>query len=102
MSCKISWCRLLTAALCALVPFAATLPAQVQSGTILGIVYDQSGAVIPGVSVLAINKATGQRYTGSTDGGGLYNLPSLPYGEYSLEATLQGFQTAKKDIISLH
>src|SRR5437868_12932412 len=94
--------RILTASLCAVLFFAANAAAQVQSGAILGIVYDQSGAVIPGVSVIAISKTTGQRHTTLTDGEGLYNLPSLPYGDYSVEATVQGFQTAKKDLITLH
>jgi hypothetical protein len=94
--------RLLTAMSCAIVLCAANAAAQVQSGAILGAVYDQSGAVIPGVAVIAINKATGQRHTTSTDGGGLYNLASLPYGDYSVEASVKGFQTAKTDLISLH
>ncbi len=73
-----------------------------QSGAILGSVYDQSGAVIPNASVLVINKATGQQFTTSSDGGGLYNLASLPYGQYSVAASRQGFQTAKKELIDLH
>jgi len=81
---------------------AGVAAAQVQSGAILGTIYDQSGAIIPGVAVTAINKETGQRHTTATDSSGLYNLSSLPYGEYSLEAAVQGFQTAKLDPVSLH
>ena len=94
--------RILAATLFGVAMFAATAAAQVQSGVILGNVYDQSGAVIPGASVTAVNKATGQRHKTSSDGTGLYSLPSLPYGDYSVETSIQGFQTAKKDLISLH
>ncbi|HUQ94643.1 MAG TPA: TonB-dependent receptor [Bryobacteraceae bacterium] len=94
--------RFLTTALCAFVLLAVPAAAQVQSGAILGAVYDQSGAVIPGVTVRATNKATAQQQTTMTGGDGLYNLPSLPYGEYSVEAGIQGFQTARKDLITLH
>ena len=102
MYCTFFALRTFIVTLCATFLFAASGVAQVQSGAILGAVFDQSGAVMPGVTVLAINKATGQRQTTLTDGSGLYNLPSLPYGDYSVEATIQGFQIAKQNLITLH
>ncbi|MFN0167746.1 MAG: TonB-dependent receptor domain-containing protein [Bryobacteraceae bacterium] len=94
--------HILTAAFLGVGLLGVTASAQVQSGVILGTVFDQSGAVIPAVSVTAINKATGQRYKTTSDESGLYNLLSLPYGDYSVETSIPGFQTAKKDLISLH
>ncbi len=82
--------------------FAVSAAAQVQSGAILGTVYDQSAAVVPGAVVTVVNKVTGQRQSATADGSGLYNLPSLPYGEYSIQASNPGFQTARKELISLH
>src|ERR1700757_5192528 len=95
---KIFPLRPVAASFCAILLYSASAAAQVQSGAILGTVYDPSGAVIPGVTVAATNQSTGQRYTTLTDGGGLYNLPSLPYGEYFVEASVKGFQTAKTDL----
>ena len=58
-----------------------------------GTVRDESGAVLPGVTVTATQVDTGASRTGVTDGTGAYVLPNLPTGPYRLEASLQGFRT---------
>src|SRR5271168_2500074 len=54
-------------------------------GSISGTVKDSSGAAIPRATVTALNTATGVRTAVTTDGGGVYSLPSLPIGHYDLE-----------------
>jgi hypothetical protein len=56
-------------------------------------VADASGAVLPGVTVIAIQTETGFRREAVTDGTGSYALLNLPTGPYRLEATLSGFRT---------
>ena len=49
-------------------------------------VADSSGAVLPGVTVVAIQTDTGFRREGVTDDTGSYALLNLPIGPYRLEA----------------
>ena len=58
-----------------------------------GTVADSSGAVLPGVTVVAIQTSTGFRREGVTDDKGAFALLNLPIGPYRLEATLSGFRT---------
>ena len=58
-----------------------------------GRVTDESGAVLPGVTVTVTQTATGFTRTAVTDDTGRYNMPNLPTGPYKLEVSLQGFKT---------
>jgi hypothetical protein len=58
-----------------------------------GTVADSSGAVLPGVTVVAIQTDTGFRRETITDQEGAYALLNLPIGPYRLEASLQGFRS---------
>ena len=58
-----------------------------------GRVTDESGAVLPGVTVTATQTDTGFTRTAVTDGAGAYLMPNLPTGPYRLEVSLQGFRT---------
>jgi hypothetical protein len=70
-------------------------------GSITGVVSDVSQAKIPGVSVTAIQTATGVRTSTISNETGAYNFPSLAVGPYELEATLTGFRTARVANIDL-
>jgi hypothetical protein len=58
-----------------------------------GRVTDESGAVLPGVTVTVTQTDTGFMRTAVTEGDGVYALPNLPTGPYRLEVALQGFKT---------
>ena len=58
-----------------------------------GRVTDDSGGVLPGVSVTVTQTGTGLTRTTVTDEGGTYVLPNLPIGPYRLEVMLAGFRT---------
>ena len=58
-----------------------------------GTVRDESGAVLPGVTVTVTQTDTGFTRTVVTEGSGGYAIPNLPTGPYKLEASLQGFKT---------
>jgi hypothetical protein len=60
--------------------------------TITGTVNDTSGAVLPGVSVVATNTETGTKYETVTTETGNYTLVQLPVGSYELTAELPGFK----------
>ena len=58
-----------------------------------GTVRDDSGGVLPGVTVTATQTSTGLVRTAVTDETGGYVLTNLPIGPYRLEVALQGFKT---------
>src|SRR5262245_48058184 len=58
-----------------------------------GTVRDESGAVLPGVSVTVTQTNTGLVRTAVTEANGGYLLTNLPTGPYRLEAALQGFKS---------
>ena len=58
-----------------------------------GRITDESGAVLPGVTVTAMQTDTGFARTVVTDATGTYVMPNLPTGPYRLEVSLQGFRT---------
>jgi hypothetical protein len=72
---------------------SATAWAQLSTAQLSGRVTDESGAVLPGVTVTATQTDTGLTRTAVTNENGTYVLPSLPTGPYRLEAALQGFRT---------
>ncbi len=80
---------------CALL-ISAALPqaasAQALYGSIVGVVTDPTGAVVPGVQVTAKNVDTGQTKDDTTDASGRFNLQSLLPGNYSLSMKGIGIQ----------
>ena len=58
-----------------------------------GRVTDDSGAVLPGVTVAATQTDTAFMRTVVTDANGTYSMPNLPTGPYRLEMSLQGFKS---------
>ena len=66
--------------------------AQDITGTITGIVKDQSGGAIPGVTVTVRNIGTNASWTLVTDATGVYVAPQLPIGKYEVAVELEGFK----------
>jgi hypothetical protein len=64
------------------------------SGTVVGTVTDQQGAVVPGATVALTDKATNSTVKTTTNNGGHYILPNVNPGTYDIKITKQGFQTA--------
>ncbi len=67
--------------------------AQQQTGEIFGKVIDQSGAVLPGVTVTLSGPVLLQPLTAVTSGTGTYQFPRLEIGTYSVKFELPGFKT---------
>jgi len=63
------------------------------TASIAGTVRDESGAALPGVTVTAVQTATGLTRTAVSGETGEFTLQSLPVGPYRLEFALQGFRT---------
>src|SRR5262249_40566375 len=66
-----------------------------------GTVRDESGAVLPGVTVTVTQVETSVTRTAVTNETGTYLLPNLPTGPYKLQVSLQGFRTYEQTGIVL-
>jgi hypothetical protein len=89
-------------AILALVLLVCTsLNAQEFRGVISGRVTDPSGATIPGATVKAVNTATNTTTEAKTTPEGIYTLPYLEPGVYNIEAVAAGFQTLRRQSITL-
>ncbi len=71
------------------------------TGTIQGRVSDSQGAVLPGVTVTATSPALIQPQTTVTSETGNYRFPAVPPGTFSVSYELAGFNTLKRDGISI-
>ena len=61
------------------------------TGSISGTAKDESGAVLPGVTIEATNTATNSVRTAVTGADGFYTIPLVQPGAYNVRATLAGF-----------
>jgi hypothetical protein len=66
------------------------------TATIRGTVTDPTKAVIEGAKVTATNVVTGLARTATTNSVGIYVLPELPVGTYTVTAEAEGFKTFTK------
>src|SRR5262245_16706020 len=68
-------------------------PARTQSSTasITGTVVDDTGAIVPDVAVTVVNLGTGLQRQTTAGKDGLFVVPLLPPGRYSLTAERDGF-----------
>jgi hypothetical protein len=62
------------------------------TGSISGVVTDPSGAVVPGVKVVATSVTTNVQSAAVTDAKGFYNLPTLSVDTYNLSTSQPGFR----------
>jgi hypothetical protein len=67
--------------------------AQSGAGSIQGTVTDSSGAVMPGVSVRAVNQATGVAADTKTNEVGFYQVPGLFTGTYTVTISAPNMKT---------
>ncbi len=78
------------------------LIAQAPTGKIIGVVTDEEGTPLPGVTVVATSPKLIGEATTTTDETGSYRLLALPSGTYKLTFNLSGFTTVIKEGIILH
>ena len=84
-----------------LLALAVAMPAAAQrtTGEIIGKIVDESGSVLPGVTVTLRGAGVAGAPTVVTSESGMYRFPVLPPGTYSVDYTLTGFSTLKREDI---
>ncbi len=73
---------------------ASALYAQVDTGTILGTIRDNTGAVVPGATVTVRNEGTSFSQTTTSSPAGTYVFTALKIGRYTVDAEHPGFKKA--------
>jgi hypothetical protein len=63
------------------------------TASIAGVVVDSGGGVVPGADVVVKNNGTNETFTAVTSGGGVFSVPALITGTYTVTVSLQGFKT---------
>ena len=87
-----------TLVLLALAVFVAapvSVSGQTFRGGISGTVTDQSGAVVPGAMVTAVETATNTSLKTVSSSAGEFAFTNLPLGDYSVTVSASGFSTVK-------
>jgi Carboxypeptidase regulatory-like domain len=90
----------------ALLVLVFTLPtgrshAQEVTAAVNGQVTDPSGAIIANAAITATDVNRGSKFVTKTDASGEYNLPRLPVGTYTLQASAPGFDTVLRSSFTL-
>ncbi len=81
--------------------FAVVLLAQNPYGRITGRITDPQGALIPGVSIRAVNADTNAATAAVSNAAGNYEIPNLIPGSYRVVAQLEGFKRVERGPLEL-
>lgn len=82
--------------------FVVSAFAQVTTSSVVGKITDNSGAGVPGATVIAVHTASGTQYYAVTGNDGRYTIQGMrPGGPYEVSVSLMGYETEKYSGISL-
>ena len=98
----IGWLKSLLGLAC-LLPLAIPPRSVAQEfrATLTGQVTDTDGRLVAKATVTATNDDTGSSYTATTSDAGVYYIPYVVPGTYTVKATAPGFKTAQQDKVRL-
>ena len=75
---------------------------QMNAGEIAGGVKDQLGGLLPDVTIVAEQLGTGQKFSTTSNNAGVYVLPLLPIGSYSVTASKRDFKQSAVPKFEIH
>ncbi len=84
-----------------LLTLATALSLVAQNAQLRGLVSDPSGSAVPGAGIVITNTATGVVRESVSNGQGVYRLPLLPPGKYTMQVTKDGFKSIQQREIVL-
>jgi len=88
--------------LCAFLLWHSPAYAQYDTGSIVGIVHDASGALVSGATVKITNTKTGRVYDLTTNDLGTFEVNGLPASVYTVETGKAGFKTERVEDILVY
>ncbi|MSO20864.1 MAG: TonB-dependent receptor [Acidobacteria bacterium] len=87
--------------LAAVLLFLQPVHGQLPTATILGVVRDPSGAVVPNASVTVTQTDTGLTRAAQSGSDGRFRFPALPVGAYEIRVEHVGFQAEERKGLTL-
>src|SRR5947207_591003 len=81
--------------------FCSTLPAQLTTGQIAGMVTDSQGLGVPAARVHIRHASTGESFDLRSNESGAYLARALPLGDYSITVEANGFKSVTRSGIQL-
>ncbi|HKP67957.1 MAG TPA: TonB-dependent receptor, partial [Pyrinomonadaceae bacterium] len=81
--------------------FVNTISAQDFRGTISGTISDPNGAIVPGATITIKNTETNITTTATSNTDGVYTVPLLPPGAYTVSASASGFKTSTVENVTV-
>ena len=91
--------RVLCQLLALFVSAGASAQTRATTADLVGVVYDQSGAVLPAANVTTTNSETNESRSTITDATGRFTLPALSPGPYKVTAGLLDFTSQTQDLV---
>jgi hypothetical protein len=91
--------NLCSVALLLLLP--SLVPAQESRATLTGIVRDGSGSAVPNAAIAVRNVDTGEETRGASTGQGVYTIPFLRPGNYTITVEAPGFKRYSREGVQL-
>jgi len=82
--------------------FVTQSHAQMDQGTVTGVVTDTSGASVPNAKVTLTSSDTGLVFDRQTNESGIYTFSPVKIGRYSVTAGAAGFQTTTRENLVLN
>ncbi len=76
--------------------FSPQLMAQTSNAQLSGLITDSTGAALAGAEIKALNEATNVPYSAISNGSGIYVLPELLPGPYTVTVSATGFGAVKR------
>src|SRR4030095_13812624 len=83
------------------VVFVNSISAQDFRGTISGTITDPNGAVVPGATVTVKHTETNITSTATSNSDGVYTVPLLSPGAYTVSAAASGFKTSTVENVTV-
>ncbi|MGB6687866.1 MAG: TonB-dependent receptor [Terracidiphilus sp.] len=75
---------------------ATVVSGQIATTSLRGTIKDPTGAVVPGVRVTLLNKATGKMLSSVSSNTGFYELEQIPPATYTISVSAEGFGNQSK------
>ena len=76
--------------------------AQIDQGSITGVIKDQTGSAISGASVTLVSQETGLSFSRTTGSSGYYTFSPIKIGAYTLTVSAPSFESLKQENIHVN